>query len=519
MMIESIDPATLEVLGAVETVGAKEIEELVDNARMARIGWSELTVAERARRVLGVNFYLVAHMNEISRLIAREVGKPVGEAFIAEVYGAIDSTFWYAEHAAEAIGGRQERALGFYNSMNKRSYIVQRPMGVVGVIGPYNYPFIIPFEQMVQALIAGNAVLFKPSSETVLVGEMIQRVFDSLSLPSGLVQTVFGHGSTVGNALVDAVDRVLFTGSTATGRTIMKRAAETLTPVTLELGGKDAMVVLADANLERAVQAARWGTFSNAGQVCASVKRIYLHESIAESFIEHYVEAVSALKQDDPLDEGTDIGAMINAEQLRLVEEMVATAVDEGATVACGGRRNTALAGYFFEPTVLIHCTNEMRCVQEEIFGPVATVLRFAHEDGAVEMVNENRYGLTASIWTDDIAHGEALAQRIRAGTVMLNEVVYTFGLAATPWGGVKDSGFGRSHGYEGFEEFTQPLHINIDTNTDPDPWWMPYDEGFYEYMENFKLIAASMLPDDEKDIDKDKDMDKDKNGWESRGK
>jgi acyl-CoA reductase-like NAD-dependent aldehyde dehydrogenase len=495
MVIVSINPATLETNGEVKEFTSAEVEECFNKARRAQKQWTKTPVNTRARIVVRVNEYLVDHMDDISLMISKEVGKPPYEAFVSEVYTAIDSTFYYYNLVEKIIGHQEEIELGFYAALNKRSYISQKPAGIVAVIGPYNYPFIIPFEQIIQALMAGNAVIFKPSSDTVLVGQKIQEALDSVTdLPAGLMQTVFGRGSTIGNLLVDKASRVVFTGSTETGKGIMKRASETLTPVCLELGGKSAMIVLPDANLKRAIPAARWGCFTNSGQVCSSVKRLFVHESIKELFTSKLVELTKQLRQGNPLDANIDVGAMVNEYQLNKVLQMIAIAKSEGAKILSGGRRNPNLKGYFLEPTILGDCRNEMRCVQEEIFGPVLPIISFRTPEEVVEMVNANSFGLTSSIWTTDIKKGEDLATRIDAGTVMINECVYTFGLAATPWGGLKSSGIGRTHGYFGFLEVMDPIHINIDTSKQPDVWWMPYDKNFVDYMENFKVLAKSMV-------------------------
>jgi len=496
-MIESINPATLEVIGKVDETPVEKIDEIFKNSRVAQKKWAKIPLKERARRVVKVNEVISTQFDEISLIISQEVGKPPNEAFVSEVYGVADSTFNYYTNVIDILGGEEQIPLGFYESLDKRSFIERKPIGVICVIGPYNYPFTIPFQQIVQSLMAGNSVVFKPSSETVLTGKRIQEILDEIDLPENLVQTVYGSGSKVGNPLIDNADKVIFTGSTATGKRIMQRGANTLTEVDLELGGKSAMIVFPDANIERAVLAARWGCFTNAGQVCASVKRLYLHEKIYDAFIDKLVESTKKLKQDIPTKPNVDVGAMINEEQLNWVEKMVKTGIEEGATVLIGGRRNPDLKGYFYEPTIMIAKNNEMRVVQEEIFGPVLVVLKFKDDKEVIEMVNDNQYGLTSSVWTDDIEFGKKIAEEIDTGSVMVNEVVYTFALAPTPWGGTKNSGIGRTHGKLGFYEVSRPLHINIDEYKEPDLWWMPYDKDYDEIIENFKNIASSLVVKD----------------------
>ncbi|MBD3228058.1 MAG: aldehyde dehydrogenase family protein [Candidatus Lokiarchaeota archaeon] len=495
MVIESINPATLEKIGEVEETELDEIKRFFQKAREVQIMWRNLTILERARKVAKINKQIVNQLEEISKLISKEVGKPPCEAYVSEVYVAVDSTYYYYKNIERFIGKEEDLSLAFYESLGKKSSIFYQPAGVVAVIGPYNYPFIIPFEQIIQSLMAGNAVIFKPSSDTVLTGLKIQELFDTIEeIPTGLIKTVFGSGKTVGSLMINEADRVIFTGSTETGKIIMKTAADTLTPVCLELGGKSAMVVLPDANIERGVMGARWGCFTNSGQVCSSVKRLYLHDEIKEKFTQMLVEKTKALKQGNPMEKGVDIGAMINKFQMEKVLEMIETAKEEGAKILCGGRRNPNLEGYFIEPTILEECTNDMKCVQEEIFGPVLPILQFSNHDEVIEMVNDNKYGLTSSIWSNDIKKAKDIALKINSGTVMINNCVYTFGLAATPWGGTKHSGIGRTHGKFGFHEVTSPIHINIDRSDSSDVWWMPYDKEFKEYMDNFMTISKSLI-------------------------
>lgn len=493
-MIKSINPATIEVNGAVKKTDLEKIDEIFANSRKAQKIWAKVSLKERARKIVKINEILSTQFDEISLIISKEVGKPPWEAFTNEVYGIADSTFHYYNTVEDILGKVEEIPLGFYESLDKRSILLYKPLGVICVIGPYNYPFAIPFQQIIQSLMAGNSVVFKPSSDTVLVGQKIQEICDGLDLPDNLVQTVYGDGSTIGNLLIDNADKIIFTGSTATGKKIMQRAAQTLTEVSLELGGKSAMIVYPDADIERALLAVRWGVFTNSGQVCASIKRLYLHSEIYDSFLSKLVKATKELKQGLPTEPGVDIGAMVNEEQLNLVDEMVKVGLQEGAKLLTGGRRNPNLKGFFYEPTILADAANDMRIVQEEIFGPVLVVLRFKGDNEVIDMVNTNQYGLTSCVWTRDLNLGRKIAEELDTGTVMINEVVYTFALAATPWGGTKNSGIGRTHGKLGFLEVVRPLHINIDQFKGPDLWWMPYNEDYREIVENFKVIAQSIV-------------------------
>jgi succinate-semialdehyde dehydrogenase/glutarate-semialdehyde dehydrogenase len=360
--------------------------------------------------------------------------------------------------------------------MGRSSRIIYKPLGVVGIISPWNFPWAIPLGEVVMALMAGNAVVLKPSELTPLTGLKIKDVFSRAGLPEGLLHVVTGEGAT-GAALVDAgVDKIMFTGSVATGKRVAEQAARNLIPVVLELGGKDPMIVLEDADLETAASAAVWGAFSNSGQACASVERLYVHESIAPQFIERITAETRALRQNRGTTENTDIGAMSSERQLSIVEEHVKDAINQGARALTGGARNEGLEGPFYQPTILTNVNHKMMVMREETFGPVLPLMTFKTEDEAVSLANDSVFGLTASVWTRNVTRGRRVALRLEAGTVMVNEVLYTHGVAQTPWGGVKQSGLGRTHGRLGLLELVTPQHVHVNRlGWIRDLWWFGY--------------------------------------------
>jgi succinate-semialdehyde dehydrogenase/glutarate-semialdehyde dehydrogenase len=317
-----------------------------------------------------------------------------------------------------------------------------------------------------------------------------------------LVQIVTGDGST-GSNLVDAgVNKIMFTGSVNTGKRVAEMAAKHLTPVVLELGGKDPMIVLEDANLENAARAAIWGAFCNSGQACASIERCYAHESIADKFVDIVVKETQQLKQDKASTEAIDVGAMTNERQLLIVEDHVGDAVTRGAKVRAGGHRLNLTEGWFHEPTVVTGVDHSMKLMRDETFGPVLPIMTFKADEEAVRLANDSIYGLTASVFTGDIARGKRLAEQVDAGTVMINEVVYTHAVAQTPWGGVKQSGYGRTHGRLGLLELVSAQHIHV--NAMPrvaDVWWFPYTKQagamFRDFARRFttgSLLQSSLL-------------------------
>ena len=478
--VVSYDPATGEEIGRVPLCGAEEVEKALARARAAQKGWGALSFRERAGVVMRARAFVLEEMDEIARLIARESGKPVAEALAMEIVPTLDLMQFFARRTARLL--RPEKVdIGLYRFMGRTSTIEYRPLGVVAVVSPWNFPWAIPVGEVVMALMAGNAVVLKPSELTPLVALKIGDVLARAGLPAGLLEIVTGDGST-GAALTEAgADKIMFTGSVSTGRRVAEAAARKLTPVVLELGGKDPMIVFEDADLDAASSAAVWGAFANSGQACASVERCYVHESIADDFTARVVEKVRALRQAVGTEEGTDLGAMSSERQLCIVEEHLREAVARGARVVAGGGRPRGLheGGAFHEPTVLTGVDHSMTIMREETFGPVLPIMTFRVEAEAVRLANDSPFGLTASVWTRDIRRGRRVASEIEAGTVMVNEVLYTHGIAQTPWGGVKQSGLGRTHGRLGLLELVAPHHVHVNRLAVlQDVWWFNYTPG-----------------------------------------
>ena len=471
----SYDPATGAEIGRAPLSSTEAVERAVAKARAAQPAWAKLTFSERGRIILKARQFMLEESEEIAQLVSKETGKPATEALSMEIVPTLDAMHYFAL-ASENLLQPQKIDIGQYGLMGRSSRIVFKPLGVIGIISPWNFPLATPADEIVMALMAGNAVVLKPSELTPLIALKIGELFSRAGLPSGLLEIVTGDGGT-GAALIDArVDKIMFTGSVATGKRVAQAAAKYLTPVVLELGGKDPMIVLDDADIENAARGAVWGAFANAGQACASVERCYVHESVADAFIERIVEQTKTLKQGLGSDSAVDVGAMTNARQLQIVEEHVNEAVRRGARALTGGQRAADLDGFFYEPTVLVDVDHHMMVMREETFGPILPVMKFQTEEEAVRLANDSPYGLTASVWTRNIRKGRRIAERIEAGTVMVNEVVYTHGIAQTPWGGVKDSGYGRTHGRMGLLELVTPQHVHVNrVSFLPDLWWFPY--------------------------------------------
>jgi succinate-semialdehyde dehydrogenase/glutarate-semialdehyde dehydrogenase len=369
----------------------------------------------------------------------------------------------------------------------KRGLLVREPYGVVGIISPWNYPFSIPATETLAALVAGNAVVLKPSEFTSLVALELHSLLVAAGVPPNVFQVVVGDGATGAALILSPIDKLVFTGSVATGKRIATAAAERLLPAVLELGGKDPMLVLDDADVDVASSAAVWGAFMNAGQTCLSVERCYVHRSLYEPFLEACVEKTKKLRVGPGLDPATDVGPTIHEQQLQTVEAHIEDAVARGARVLVGGSRLPELGRNFYKPTVVADVSHKMRIMRAETFGPVLPVAPFDSDDEAILLANDSEFGLAASVWTRDRVRGEKLARQIEAGTVMVNDVISYFGISEAPHGGVKSSGIGRSHGRFGLEEMVRLKYLDVDLAPRiKKVWWYGYSAQFARQMEGF---------------------------------
>ncbi len=490
--IISYNPATGAEIGRVRNNSAENVRIAARKSAAAFGKWRVTSYKERARFIMKARDVILSEMDDIARLISDESGKPVAEAFSAEIAPVLDLMQYFARNARKILKPEKIN-IGQLKFLGRSSKIIYKPLGVIGIISPWNFPFSIPLGEVVMALMAGNTVVLKPSELTPLVGVKIGEIFEKAGLPEGVLQIVTGDGKT-GAALVEAgVNKIMFTGSVATGKKIAANAAQTLTPVVLELGGKDPMIVFADADTEAASSAAVWGAFTNSGQACSSVERLYVEASIVDDFTKLVVAKTNKLRQNFGSETTTDIGAMICENQLKIVEDHVADFEKSGAEILTGGHRSKDLPGTFFEPTVIGGAKNSMRGMREETFGPTLPIAIFKSENEAVELANDTDFGLTASVWTRDIAKGKRVAEKILAGTVTINEVLYTHGIGQTPWGGFKQSGYGRTHGKLGLLELAAPQHIHINRSTFlPNVWWFGYSANAIETFRGFARHFAS---------------------------
>jgi acyl-CoA reductase-like NAD-dependent aldehyde dehydrogenase len=477
--LASFSPATGAVLGSVAITAPGDVQGVVDASATVQPFWAGLTLRDRARYLERAAQVLIDESDEIRDLIASEQGKPRNEAFSMEILPTIDALHWIAGHGQEILAD-EKIAMPQLFLKTKRSSFTYEPLGVIAVIAPWNYPWSIPFGEVALALMAGNGVVLKPASLTPLIGERIVSVFERAGVPEGLVGVV--HGPGTGSALVDSrVAKVFFTGSVQVGRGVGEACARQLKGSVLELGGKDPMLVLADAPLDHAVSGALWGGFANAGQTCSGIERVYVIREVADRFISGVIDGARALRVGDPLSWDTEIGPMVSREQYELVAELIADAVGAGAQLRCGGPLSeppaAGLSGDFIAPTVLTGVTHDMRIMREEIFGPVLPIIVVDSEAEAVALANDSDFGLGASVWTTDRGRGERIARELEAGMVWINDHMFSHGACQCSWGGVKQSGLGRTHSKFGLYECVNVKLRVWEPSTIRNPWWYPYDE------------------------------------------
>ncbi len=476
--LESLSPASGAVIGSVPVTAPSEVQAVVDAVAKVQPFWAQLTLRGRARYMERAAQVLIDESDEIRDLIVSEQGKPRNEAFSMEILPTIDALHWIASEGQRILADEKVPMPQLFLK-TKHSAFTYEPLGVIGVISPWNYPWSIPLGEVALALMAGNGVVLKPASLTPLIGERIGRVLERAGIPEGLVRVI--HGPGTGPALVESsVAKVFFTGSVETGRGVGEVCARQLKGSVLELGGKDPMIVLPDANLDHAIAGALWGGFANAGQTCSGIERVYVLDEVAERFIAGVVRGAQTLRVGDPMQWDTEIGPMISREQFELVRELVDDAVAAGATLHCGGPLEQApagLSGDFYAPAVLTGVTHEMRIMREEIFGPVLPVVVVESEDDAVALANDSEFGLGASVWTSDRGKGERVAHELESGMVWINDHMFSHGACQCSWGGIKDSGLGRTHSKFGFYECVNIKLRVWESSTVRDPWWHPYDE------------------------------------------
>jgi acyl-CoA reductase-like NAD-dependent aldehyde dehydrogenase len=479
--LESFNPATGELVGSVATITPDQVQAVVDDVARVQPAWAALSLADRGAYMRRAADALLDEVDEIAELLVSEQGKPRAEAYTMELLPTIDALHWCAKAGPKILADEKVRMTQAF-ALSKKSRFTYEPIGVVGVIAPWNYPWSIPFGEVAIALMAGNGVVLKPASLTPLLGEAIRRVFEKGGLPEGLVRVVHGGGA-VGDALAkSSAGKIFFTGSVEVGRKVGQVCAERLKGSVLELGGKDPMIVCADADLDNAISGAVWGGFANAGQTCSGIERVYVMREVADRFVEGVAREAQKLRLGNPIEWETEVGPMTSDGQYEIVVDLIADAVASGATKLCGGPTPVAgLSDKYIAPTVLTGVTHEMRIMKEEVFGPVLPIVVVDSEQQAIDLANDSEFGLGASVWTKDRQKGARIARRIESGMVWVNDHSFSHGTCQCAWGGVKDSGVGRSHSKFGFYECVNIKMNAWESGLARDFWWHPYDRTLGE--------------------------------------
>jgi acyl-CoA reductase-like NAD-dependent aldehyde dehydrogenase len=487
-MIAVENPATGETIASVPDMDSGQVKGLVDRARTAQPAWEALGFDGRAEVMYELRRWVVENRERLAGTISEENGKPTDEAMLTEIFYLCDSLGFWAKTGPKYLADERVRTHSPL-LLGKKVLVRYRPYGVVGVIGPWNYPLTNNFGDAIPALVAGNSVVLKPSDVTPLTSLLLAEGFRAAGGTEDAFLVATGRGET-GAALVDHADMIMFTGSTATGKKVLARAAETLKPVSLELGGKDPMVVLRDADLERAANMAVQWAMSNSGQICISVERVYVEEPVYDEFVGKVVKKVEALRQGPPGEPGAiDVGAITFPPQLEKIEAHVNDAVTKGARVLTGGKRGPG-PGRFYEPTVLVDVDHTMDVMTEETFGPTLPIMKVRDEEEAIRMANDSKYGLNSSVFTKDLEKGERVARRIEAGSTCVNDALMNYLAQEAPFAGMKESGIGTRHSAAGIRKYTQP-HTILLTRFGPskEPTMYPNSPGKAKLLERLLVL------------------------------
>ena len=497
--VEDINPATGESFFQLPATDLARMPEIMAQARKAQTQWAGLSFEKRAAHIHKMRRYIVDNADMLAKVVSQSNGKTRTDAMATEVLPCALACSWYASHTAHILKSRMRHG-GSVLFFNKRTRVQYLPLGVAAIISPWNYPLSIPFGEVIMGLMAGNAILLKVAAATPAVGQAIEDIISAGELPAGLFQHIVGSGSKVATAFFDnGVDKLFFTGSVNAGKQLMAQAAETLTPVSLELGGNDAMIVLEDADLERAANGAAWAGYQNAGQSCGGVERIYVVESVYEAFVEKLAAKTHALRHGPGHDNfDVDIGSLTTENQLRTVQQHLEDALAKGATIRAQSQPVGEQQGFFHPATLLTDVTDDMLTMQDETFGPLIAVMRVHDTEEAIARANDSHLALTSSVWTGNNKRGQAIAERLQTGVTTINDHLYTHGLSQAPWGGWKHSGIGRTHGPEGLLEMTNIKVINWDLlPAKRNLWWYPFDQSVFNALKDALHFVIPANPAD----------------------
>jgi succinate-semialdehyde dehydrogenase/glutarate-semialdehyde dehydrogenase len=469
------NPMTGLELGSLNCTVPEELQDILKKAKNAQIIWAAQSIKERAKIIKEFRDLIIKDAEDIAKKISEESGKTIFESLFMELYGTIGLISYFANHSKKIL---KDKKIKLHLLKNKSSYIKYVPMGVIGIISPSNFPFAIPLSETIMALLAGNAVILKPSPITPLIALYIKNLFDKTDLPRDLFHVVFGYGE-IGQALISSgVNKIYFTGSVNGGRAVASACAKEMIPCVLELGGKAPAIILSDADPERTAKALVWGAFANQGQVCASVERVYVEEALHDLLLNKILMETKNLRFGDNKTCETEIGAINLPNHISLLEEQIKDAVYKGAKIEFGGTKKES-NGQTFIPTILSNCTSEMRIMHEECFGPILPIMKVKNYEEALVLSNNNNLGLCAYVFTQNKKLGKEISNKLEAGDIMINDVLSTYAIPETPWHGIKLSGMGKVHSDDGLRAMCYERHVNYYSIRpfSTELWWYPYSK------------------------------------------
>ena len=481
---ESINPSTLESLGKFSLASSTDCQKAVRAATEAFPTWSIRSLKDKKAIFMKAKAILLKRGEEAAALISKEKGSPLPESMMSEIQGGLEALDYYGKNIKTILKPRKADHHVTYFSHKKSEYALH-PLGPTLIISPWNYPFVIPVAEVLSALSAGNSVILRPSSSTPFTALLLGEIFLEAGLPPGVLNVVCCHIPQAEELVTHPdIHSIMFTGSTTIGKRVMELASRNLTNVVLELGGKDPMIVLEDADLDRAARGAVWGAFTNCGQVCSSIERVYVQQSVAPEFIDKVVALSKSIRVGNPLETGTDVGPLAVPAQLDIVEDHIQDAKEKGAHILVGGEKVKDVPGYFFKPTVLTQVDHSMKIMTEETFGPILPILTVSDVEEAVNLANDSDYGLTASVWTRNKKLASQLSKRLHVGSVTINDHLFSFVEPGALWGGVKHTGIGRSHGPYGILELVNIKYISYDfSKKRTQLWWFPYGDNLLQML------------------------------------
>jgi len=484
------NPATLEPIGEACLASTADCEKALEAAKNAFPLWRALPHREKQKIFLAAKNILLRRADEAARLITVEKGSPLSESLAVEILACLEELDYHGHNQGKMLAPKKVKAHVPLFAHKKNAFLFQ-PLGPTLIISPWNFPFLVPFLDVTSTLTAGNTVILRPSTSTPFTALMIGEIYAEAGLPAGVLNVVPCRVPQAEEMITNPdVHSIVFTGSVTVGKRIMELASRNLTNVVLELGGKDPMIVLKDADVEEAAQGAVWAGFMNAGQSCASIERVYVAREIAEKFLGRILELSRALRVGNPLDPEVDIGPMENFSQLKVVEEHVREAAAKGAEILCGGKKIENLPGYFFPPTVISRVNHAMKVMTEETFGPVLPIMAFAGVEEAMALANDSPYGLTASVWTRDKKMAAWVAEQLEVGSVTVNDHMFSFTEPKAIWGGIKQTGMGRTHGPYGLLEISNIKFVSADFARKRDRlWWFPYASAKHQVLKKSLVL------------------------------